>query len=74
MILHSRIIEYLKMYKIYAECIKFIENTMKNINEVKILRGIFQGDWLTQLLFVKAMMPINLKLDKCTGGYKHHEF
>ena len=40
----------------------------KSLAEVKIQRGIFQEDALSPLLFVKAMMPLNLR--KCTVGYK----
>ena len=42
----------------------------KSLAEVKIQRGIFQGDALSLLLFVIAMMPLNHILRKCTTGYK----
>ena len=42
----------------------------KSLAEVKIQRGIFQGDALSLLLFVIAMMPLNLILRKCTARYK----
>ena len=72
---------YHKMYKISDEGIKFIGETMKNyrvemtaerkcLAEVKIQRGIFQGDALSPLLFIIAMMPLNHILRKCTAGYK----
>ena len=72
----SWVIDCLKMYKISDEVIKFIKKTVKNwrmelitgrksLAEVKIQRGIFQGDALSPLLFVVAMI-----LRKCTGGYK----
>ena len=38
--------------------------------EAKIQRGIFQGDALSPLLFISAMMPLNHILKKCTAGYK----
>ena len=75
------IINCLKMYKISHEIINFIEKTMKNwrvkltagvksLAETKIQRGIFQGDALSPLLFIIAMMPLNHILRKCTAGYK----
>ena len=61
--------------------INFIEKTMENwkveliaggksLAETKIQRGIFQGDALSPLLFIIAMMPLNHILRKCTAGYK----
>ena len=83
MVLQCWIIDFLKMYKISGEVIKFIENTMKNrkveltaggksLTDVKIQRGIFQEDALSRLLFVIAMKLLNNILRKCTVGYKLH--
>ena len=58
------------MNMISGEVIKLIENIMENwrvelttggkrLAEVKIQRGIFQGDVLSPLLFGIAMMPFN---------------
>ena len=69
MVPQSWIINCLKMYKISDEIINFIEKTMKtwreklaaggkSLAEVKIQRGIFQGDVLSLLLFVITMMPL----------------
>ena len=69
------------MYKISHEIINFIEKTMKNwrveltaggksLAETKIQRGISQGDALSLLLFIIAMMPLNHILRKCTAGYQ----
>ena len=44
----------------------------KSLTGVKIKRGIFQGDALSSLLSVIAMMPLNHILRKCKGGYKPH--
>ena len=79
MVPQSWIIDRLKMYKISDEIIKFIEKTMetsrvemtaegKKLAEVKIERGIFQGDALSPLLFIIAMMLLNPIFRKCIGG------
>ena len=81
MVLQSWIINYLKMYKMSREVIKFIEKTMKTWRveltaggrsqaDTMIDRGIFQGDALSPLLFIIALMPLNHILRKCTAGYK----
>ena len=81
MVPHSWIINSIKMYKISDEVINFIEKTMKTwrvdltvggrrLAEAKIQRGIFQGDALSPLLYIIAMMPLNHMLRKCTAGYK----
>ena len=82
MVPHSWIINNLKRYKISDEVINFIDKTMKTwrmeltaggrrLAEAKIQRGIFQGDALSPLLFIIAMMPLNHILRKCTARYKH---
>ena len=69
------------MYKISHGVINFIEQTMKtwrlelteggiSLAETKIPKVIFQGDTLSPLLFIIAMMPLNHMLRKCTVGYK----
>ena len=81
MVVQSIIIDSLKMYKISDAVIKFIEKIMqtwwvklkaggKILAEVKIQRGIFQGDALSSLLFVISMMPLNHILRKCIDRYK----
>ena len=81
MVPQSWIINCLKMCKILHEVINFIEKTMKtwrveltaggrSLAETKIQRGIFQGDALSPLQFIIAMMPPNRIHRKCTAGYK----
>ena len=70
MVQQSWMINCLKMYKISHEVINFIEKNMntrrvelteggRSLTEIKIPRGIFQGDALSPLLFIIAMMPLN---------------
>ena len=42
----------------------------RKLAEAKIQRGIFQGDALSPLLFIIAMISLNRILRKCTAGYK----
>ena len=42
----------------------------RSLVEANVRRGIFQGDALSLLLFIIAMMPLNHMLRKCTAGYK----
>ena len=69
------------MYKIPDQVEQFIEKNMETwgvelttggqiLAEVKIQRGIFQGDVLSPFLYVIAMMPLNHTLRICTAGYK----
>ena len=42
----------------------------RSFAETKIQRGFFQGDALSPLLFIMAIMPLNHILRKCTAEYK----
>ena len=42
----------------------------RSLPEVTTQRSIFQGDELSPLLFIIAMMPRNYIYRKCTAGYK----
>ena len=81
MVSKSWILHWLKMYNISREVINFIEKTIqtwraeltaggRSFAETKIERGIFQGDALSPLLFIIAMMPLNHILRKFTARYK----
>ena len=74
-------VDWMKMYKLSDKITKLITEIMRNwkaelaaggktLAEVKIQRGIFQEDELSQQLFVIAMMPLNYILNKYTGGNK----
>ena len=81
---HSWIVKCLRLYKINEQIIKMIENQMRNwktnivlnynrgrvqIENVKINRGIFQGDSLSPLLFCLAINPLSVLLNKEELGY-----
>ena len=74
----------MKMYKILDQIIKFITEAMKNwkvevaaggktLGEVKMQRGIFQGDAVSPLLFAIAMVPFTHILRKCTDLQIHKD-
>ena len=42
----------------------------RSLAETKIQSGIFQGDALSPLIFMTAIVPLNHVLRKCTAGYK----
>ena len=84
MVPQSWMINCLKMYKISDEVINLIEKSMKtskvelttggrSLAEVKVQRGIFQGDSLSPLLFIITKMPLNHRDRKCTARYKLSE-
>ena len=43
------------------------------LSEVEIKRGIFQGDSLSSLVFVLALIPLNLILRKAKSPYEFSE-
>ena len=47
-----------------------IDSRRKKLSRCKDPSSKFQGDALSPLLFVIAMMPLNHALKKCTAGYK----
>ena len=81
MVPHSWLIECLEIYGAAVDTIRFLKNTMANwktiltssgvtLAEVNIRRGIFQGDSLSPLLFVIAMIPMTRVLEKMREGYQ----
>ena len=79
MVLQRWIINSFKMYK--NEVRNFIEKTMKtwrvelaaggrNLAKAKYQRGIFQGDALSPLLFITAMMTLDYIFRRCTTRWK----
>ena len=80
MVPHSWILECLAKFEVDENIRVLLANTMKswqtvltlngvNLGEVNFKRGIFQGDSLSQLLFVIALIPPTLIFKKATAGY-----
>ena len=77
---HSWLIECMEIYKVNPLLKDFLANEMRKwtteltscgevLGEVHIRRGIFQGDALSPLLFVMAMIPISSVLNRMKKGY-----
>ena len=66
-----------RSHEVYREFLGKLESetdTMrKKFVKVKIHRGIFQGNALSSLIFVLAMLQLKHIFRKCTGGYKFHK-
>ena len=80
MVPHSWLIECLNMFGVAKNAVKFLQATMVNwrtqlvsgssvLGQVRIKRGIFQGDSLSPLLFVISLIPMTLVLRKAKAGY-----
>ena len=80
MVSHSWILETLRMFRIADNLINFINTSIPSwstnlycnnslLRNVKIRRGIFQGDLFSLILFVIALIPITLVLKKTNMGY-----
>ena len=84
MVPHSWILETLGMIKVAKNIEGLLKGSMadwktvltsngQTLGEVDIRRGIFQGDTLSPLLFVVAMIPLTLLLRKEKMGYSFGE-
>ena len=76
---HSGIVECLDLFRV-AENIKSLSvNSMEKwkvmlcSSEVEIKQGIFQGDSLSPLVLVLALIPLSLIVRKAKGAYKFSE-
>ena len=81
MVPHSWILETLRLTGVAENIRDFLNRTMSDwktvltssgeeLGEVGIRRGIFQGDTLSPLLFVVAMIPLSILLNKEAKGYR----
>ena len=81
---HRWILDVLEIYGVSPTIVRFLAHSMTmwkvnmflfhksgeiRIEGVKILRGIFQGDSLSPLLFVLALNPLSLLLNRHACGY-----
>jgi len=77
---HSWILRCLELYKVHPKLCSFISNVMQYwkvslyctdqyYGEINILRGIYQGDSLSPLLFVLALMPLSGILNSTNKGF-----
>ena len=82
---HSWILKTLQVYRFNEKLIKFMETSMSNwkttvklfyndgcitTDQIKIKRGIFQGDSFSPLLFCLALVPLTSELATSGYGYK----
>ena len=81
MVPHSWILECLHILGVNHTLVSFLEKTMKDwrveltcgnqhLGEVKIKRGIFQGDALSLLLFVTTLIPLTSVLKTTKHSYE----
>ena len=81
MVPHSWITESMKLFGLAENLVKFMTSSMEHwstdlfcnnshLGNVKIRRGIFQGDSFSPMLFIIALIPLTLVLRKINMGYK----
>ena len=84
MVPHLWIIECLELFGVAENINSLFVNSMEKwkvmvcsgnfeLGEVEIKRGIFQGDFLTPLVFVLALIPLRLILRKAKVAYEFSE-
>lgn len=82
---HGWILKTLQMYRFNEQLIKFMEASMSNwkttmklfytdgcitMDQIRIKRGIFQGDSFSPLLFCLALVPLTSEMATSGYGYK----
>ena len=81
MVPHSRIIQCLDLFGVAENIKSLLVNSMEKwkvmlcsgnseLGEVEIKRGIFQGDSLSPLVFVLALIPLTFILRKAKAAYE----
>jgi hypothetical protein len=84
MLPHSWILKTMEITGMAKNVIEFIRSSMRSWNteleylgeriaRVDIRRGIFQGDSLSPLLFVTALVPLSILMREATQGYKFRQ-
>ena len=84
MVPHSWIIECLDLFGVEENIKSFLLNSMEKWNimlcsgnselgEVEIKRGVFEGDSLSPLVFVLALIPLSSALRKAKAAYEFSE-
>ena len=84
MVPHSWMIECLDLFGVAQNIKSLLVNSMEKwmvmlysgnavLDEVEIKRGIFQGDSLSTLVFVLALIPLSLILRKAKAAYEFLE-
>ena len=84
MVPHSWIIECLDFFRVTENITSLLVNSMgkwkvmlcsgnSELGEVEIKQGIFQGDSLSPLMFVLALIPLSLILRKAKAAYEFSE-
>ena len=84
MVPYSWIVECLDLFGVAENIKSLLVNSIEKwkvmlysgnsqLGEVEIKHGIFQGDYLSPLVFVLALIPLSLILKKAKAAYKFSE-